>query len=83
MNPTLTISVSPELLAVLNQQAAAAGKTPEALAADTLASSIRFQPGYGKLRRLAGSLPLGDGNVASRVDEVYADAHFTIDGESA
>lgn len=74
MPATLTVPVSDDLLARLRERAAAAGTTPEAVAADCLATAPALEPGYGKLRKWAGAIPLGEGNIAGRIDQILGDA---------
>ena len=74
MPATLTVTVSDDLLARIHKRATDTDSTPEAVAAQALAHVVHLQPGYGSFRRLAGTIPLGDGNVATRVDEILGDA---------
>lgn len=74
MPATLTVPMPDDLLARIRQRAADTGTTPEVVAADALATAPVLEPGYGKLRKWAGAIPLGDGNVSERIDEILGDA---------
>ena len=72
MSATLTISIPDDVLARLKDRAAQTGTTPEIVAATELASPL--PEGYGKIRRLAGSLTYSEQNVATRHHEILGDA---------
>jgi hypothetical protein len=79
---TLTITVPDAVLTRLRERASERGTTPEAVAADDVTRAT-LPPGYGRLRRLAGSVPLGRPDVSARCDEVLGDAlHDELRGRS-
>ncbi|MBX9581521.1 MAG: hypothetical protein K2X87_14570 [Gemmataceae bacterium] len=69
----LTIDIPDDLAAALTARAAATGTTPEAVVVAGLAEMPWVRPEKSAFRRLAGSIVLGDGNVASRIDEIIGD----------
>ncbi|MFO0850364.1 MAG: hypothetical protein U0871_17660 [Gemmataceae bacterium] len=74
MSAVLSIPVPDHVLARLRERAAELGSTPEQVAAADLAQAASPVRPSERLRRLAGSIPLGDSNVAERVDELLGDA---------
>ena len=73
MSATLTISIPEHVLARLQERATAEGTSPEVVAASELATPIRPE-GYGKIRRLAGSLTYSEPNVATRHHDILGEA---------
>ena len=73
MAAMLTISIPDHVLARLQERATAEGTSPELVAATELASPTQPE-GYGKIRRLAGSLTYSEPNVATRHHEILGDA---------
>ncbi len=73
MSISLTISIPDLVLARLQERAVAEGTSPEVIAAIELATPKRPE-GYGKIRRLAGTLTYSEPDVATRHHEILGDA---------
>jgi hypothetical protein len=70
---TMTIPVSDVVLSKLREQASKLGITPEELAAEKLSFAANLSPGYGRLRKLAGSMPSDITDASERCDEYLSD----------
>jgi hypothetical protein len=74
MSATLTISVSDRVLARLNERAAAAGTTAEAVAAEAVSQAAEAPKPGDLLRPWAGAADSGLTDVAQRHHEYLGEA---------
>ena len=72
MSANLTISVPDQVIERLRERAAERGSTPEQVAADDVVQAT-LPPGYGRLRRLAGTLSSDLTDASVRTDEYITD----------
>lgn len=73
MSQVLTIELPDDVYRQLATEATAVGKTVAEVVAERVAQGVERPPGYGRLRRMAGCIDTGLGDVSARHHDYLSD----------
>ncbi|MFO0852641.1 MAG: hypothetical protein U0871_29380 [Gemmataceae bacterium] len=73
MSQLLTIELPDDIYRQLATEATAVGKTVAEVVAERVARGVERPPGYGRLRRMAGCINTGLGDVSARHRDYLTD----------